>query len=127
MVCPLFKLHVNVTNNSQSLFSPLYFQVVLSIIKLPLWQLTLRDKTLTKYHNQTMSTWDQTVKSTGAWLQHISNIMVNAPRRPPFLTLHHPPTLEASICPNKNVALLKIAHSWIPSHLKFFITLICGM
>ena len=85
------------------------------------------DKTLTRYYHCTISTWDLSKKSTSSWLHSFRTKRTQAPGRPPFLTLNHPPTLEASTRPTKTIVPTKIAHSWIPSHRTFFITFICGM
>ena len=60
------------------------------------------NKTLTHYHHRTMSMWVQYEKSIAAWLHHISNKFIQAPRKSPLLTLNHTHTLEASTCPTKN-------------------------
>ena len=49
-----------------------------------------------------MPTWVQYEKFKAAWINCIRNKRIKVPGRPPFLTLHHPPTLEASTCPTKN-------------------------
>ena len=46
-----------------------------------------------------MSTGVQSNKSIAACIHHIRNKRVQAPVRPPFLSLHQPPTHEASTCP----------------------------
>ena len=48
-----------------------------------------------------MYTWLQSMKSIVAWIHNIRTEMIQASGSPPFLTLHHLPTLEASTCPTK--------------------------
>ena len=96
MVCSLNRLHVNVTTNLQSLIY--IFLVLLGFVnynrKLTCGKLLFWDKTLTHYHHRTMSTWSEYEKSISAWIHHIMRKIIQAPGRPPFLTLHHRPTLE---------------------------------
>ena len=49
-----------------------------------------------------MPVWGQSEKSIAAWLKRISTERIHSPVLPPFLAQHHPPTLEASICPTKS-------------------------
>ena len=95
------------------------------IIESSLAKIDFLDKTLTHYHRCTMSTWGQTEKSIKEWFHHIRDIRIKSPGSPTILTPHHPPTLEDSTYPTKNNWSSKIAHIWIPSHQKFFTTLIC--
>ena len=46
-----------------------------------------------------MSTWVQYEKSIASCIHRIRNKRTHSPGRPPFFTLHHPPTPEASTCP----------------------------
>ena len=48
-----------------------------------------------------MSMWVQTKTYIVAWIHCIIHKRIQAPWRPPFLTIHHPPTIEASTCPTK--------------------------
>ena len=127
--CSLKKIHFNFTTNLQSL---LYIYPVLSGCvdrnrKFPCGNSLIWYKTLTHYHRHTMSKWGQSDKYIAAWIHHISNKMIQAPGLPPFLTLYHALTLEAFNCPTKTIVPKIIAHSWIPSHRNFFITLTCCM
>ena len=58
------------------------------------------------YHHRIISTWVQYEKSIAAWIHHINNNKILAPGRPPFLTLHHPLTIEASTCSYKHCTQL---------------------
>ena len=49
-----------------------------------------------------MSTWGQYEKAIEALIQCIRNKRIQAPGRPPFLAINHPPKLEASTRPTKN-------------------------
>ena len=60
-----------------------------------------RDKILTHYHHYTMSTWGQSERAISAWIQRIMTKRIHSPVRPPFFTIHHPPTLEDPTCPTK--------------------------
>ena len=83
----------------------LYLRVVLSIIETSLMGTRFsKDKTLTRYHHCTISTWVQSENSIAEWLQHIRNKSIQAPWHPPIFTLNHPPTLEASTCPTKRIS-----------------------
>ena len=53
------------------------------------------------YLRRTIATWVQSDKSIASFLYCIINKSIQAPGRPPLLTLHHPPTLEASTCPTR--------------------------
>ena len=48
-----------------------------------------------------MSMWVQSEKFIDAFLHGISTKSIQAPGRPPFIMLHHPPTIEASTRPTK--------------------------
>ena len=58
-------------------------------------------QTLTRDLRRTMSTWGQSEKAIDPGIHHIKTKIIQAPGRPPFLTLHYPPTLEVSIFPTK--------------------------
>ena len=45
--------------------------------------------------------WIQSEKAIPAWIHRIRTKSIQAPGRPPFLTIHHLSTLESSTCPNK--------------------------
>ena len=97
-------MHVNVTTNLQNI---LYLCILLSGCfkynrNLPCENSLFLKKTLTCYLHCTISMWGQTEKSMAAWLHHIRNIQIRAPRRPPLLMLHHPPKFDASTLPTKN-------------------------
>ena len=59
-----------------------------------------------------MYMWGQTEKFIAAWIHHISNIRIKAPRHPPFLTLIHPPNLEASTRPNNKNSYKNFTQSY---------------
>ena len=65
-------------------------------------------KTLTYYPHCTISMWGQYEKSIVACIHFIRNERVQAPGCPPFLTLHHPPTLEASTHTTKTIQLYSL-------------------
>ena len=123
------KKHVNVTTSLKNL---LYLCLVFPGYikhnrKFPCGNSIFQDKTVMYYIHHTMSMWGQYDKSIAACIHHISVKRIQAPGRPPFLTIHHPPTFESSTRPTKNSCSPKIAHGWIPSHWNFFITLACEM
>ena len=111
MVCwHSFKaLHVDDTTHFQSL---IYLCLVFSGCfkqrsKFPCGNSIFRVQTLTCYLHRTISTWGKSEKFIHAWLHRISNKSIKAPGCPPFLTLHHLPTLEASNHPTKNYCFSK--------------------
>ena len=77
---------------------------MLSIIENSLVAVHLfRDRKLMWYHQRNMSTWGQSEKYIAAWIHSIRDKSINASGRTTFLTLHQPPTLEASTHPTKTV------------------------
>ena len=79
------------------------FQVVLIMIETSLVSTHFSgERYLTHYLHNTISTWIQFEKSIASWIHHINNKSIKAPGRHPFITIHHPPTLEASNWPDKN-------------------------
>ena len=77
--------------------------------------------------HRNIPTWSQSEKSIAAYIHHIRNKSIQDPGLPPFLTIHHPPTLEASTRSTKNACSSKNSHSFILSHRNLFITLACGI
>ena len=99
----LKKIHLNITTNLQSL---LYLCLLISgsvkhDSKFTCGNSLYQYKTLTRYLHRTMYTWSQYEKSISAWVHHNSNIRIQAPGCPPFLTLHHPTTIKIYTCPTK--------------------------
>ena len=131
MVCwhYFFKLRVSATTNLQSL---VYLCLVISSCvkkrrKFPCGNSLFRFHTSMYYLHRTISTWLKYDKSIGAYIHCIRTKSIQAPGYPPFLTLNHPPNLEASNFLTKIIFSPKIAHSLIPSYRTFFRTSACGM
>ena len=103
MLTFFLKTHVNITKNLQSL---LYLCRLNSGCfkhdsKFPCGKSLFQYMTLTRYLHRIISTWGQYEKSIEAWVHHIRNLRIQAPGCPPFLTLHHPTTIEAYTRPTK--------------------------
>ena len=80
----------------------LYFKVVLrNVVNYLVSNYFLWVHTLTRCIHRNIYTWFQYEKAISTWLQHIRTKIIQAPGCHPFLTLHHPPTLEASTSPTK--------------------------
>ena len=99
-----FLIHVNATTNLQSL---MYICLVISVCvkqrsEFICGNSLLRVKTLTCYLHRTMYTWVKFEKAIAAWPHRISTKRIQTPGCTPFLIIHHPPTLEASINPTKS-------------------------
>ena len=73
------------------------------------------DKKLTRYLHKIISKWGQCEKCIDAWIHLIRAKRIEAPGLLPFLTLHHPPTLEGSACPTENSCSSKNC-----THLDYF-------
>ena len=106
MVCSHYfkNILVNSTTNFQSL---IYFCLLLSGCvnqhrKYPCGNPLFQVQTLMHYLHRTMSTRGQSDKAISAWLECIRTKRIQSPGLPPFLTLHHPPTLESSTGLTKN-------------------------
>ena len=69
--------------------------------KFPCGNPLFQEQILTRDLHYTISTWGQSEKAIAACLHHIGTEKIQAPGRPAFLTLHHPPTLESPTWPTK--------------------------
>ena len=86
----------------------LYFKVVLrNVVNYLVSNYFLWVHTLTRCIHRNIYTWVQYEKAISTWLQHIRTKIIQAPGCHPFLTLHHPPTLEASTWPTKKSCFSK--------------------
>ena len=118
------KIHVKSTTNFQGL---LYICLVLSSCveiykKFPSVNSLLWVQTLTRYLQRTISKWGQSDKYPAAWICCTRTKRIQAPGRPPFITLHQLPLAQLkSLVSSKNFThfdslLLALLHNIVLCH-----------